>query len=269
MRIKTLLKPVVSLAVTMSVVLSMGAALLADDSVPVDNFDVGDIIEVGTVIRRVGPAKQDCVWIYETEADYLADRDSYVNLIKNYETWTADDTYLVIDVLGNSLGSYYDIYVIPVPDTPDDPDDPDTPDTPVTPDASGSASASAPSLTAEQLRQLSVNTFVEGLYERILGRTYDVAGRDYWVDLIINHGATGADVVRGFLSSEEYDPADRTEDELVLELYSDLYNRIPSAGEAANWTGALKGGASRDAILDFFLSSPEWNAICAFYCVNF
>ena len=34
--------------------------------------------------------------------------------------------------------------------------------------------------------------------------------------------------------------------------WGDLYNRIPSAGETANWTGAMKDGATRQAVLDYF-----------------
>ncbi|MBQ7274732.1 MAG: DUF4214 domain-containing protein [Clostridiales bacterium] len=250
MRIKSLLKPVVSLAVTMSVVLSMGVAIFAREAegTPNTSFDVGDTITAGTVIYDSYTYSD--VFIYPSQEEYDQGGYDYTQVyLRGSGTWEADKAYLVVDVdydYSYRHGFYYDLYVVPL-----------------------SSDSGESSLTAEQLRQLSVNIFVETLYERILGRTYDVTGRDYWVDQLNNHGATGADVVRGILRSAEFNPGDLTEEELVLALYSDLYNRIPSAGETANWTGAIKDGATRQAVLDYFLSSPEWEAICAYYCVNF
>ena len=247
MRIKSLLKPVVSLAVTMSVVLSIGVASLAMSISGEWNIDYyeGDIITAGTVIYDYFTYSD--VFIYPSQEAFDQYSDDYTSVrLRGDGTWEADKDYLVVYVDFDYYYSYgyaYDLYVVPV----------------------GSGESS---LTPEQRRQLSVNEFVETLYERILGRTYDVTGRDYWVDQLMNHGATGADVVRGILNSAEFNPGELTEEELVLALYSDLYNRIPSAGETANWTGAMKDGASVDSVLDYFLSSPEWEAVCAYYCVN-
>lgn len=241
MRIKSLLKPIVSLAVTMSVVLSMGVALLAARTgVPNDSFNVGDTIQAGTEIYD--PYKISYIVIIEENDGQWKEIDT---IRLNGRSWVSDGNYLVISVY-DRRDSYYDLYVTPVNESSDE-----------------------PSLTPEQLRQLSVNEFVETLYERILGRTYDVTGRDYWVDQLMNHGATGADVVRGIIGSEEFNPGELTEEEIVLELYRDMYNRIPSEGEVANWTSAIKGGASSEAVLNYFLSSPEWADVCAFYRVNF
>ena len=247
MRIKSLLKPVVSLAVTMSVVLSMGVAIFAGEAgvtpTPCSNYSAGDTISAGTVVSSVWSHGYCYIYFYASVEDF--DDDNPSRVIRGYNTWTADDNYIVIDTDMDS-DWYYDLYLVPA-----------------------SSASSDASLTPEQLRQLSVNIFVETLYERILGRNYDVTGRDYWVDQLMNHGATGADVVRGIISSAEFNAGDLSEEERVLEFYRDLFNRIPSAGETANWTGAMKDGASSDAVMDYFLSSPEWEAVCAYYCVNF
>lgn len=240
MRIKSLLKPIVSLAVTMSVVLSMGVAIFARqvEGTPCTSFGVGDIIQEGTLIYD--PLGISDIYIYEETG-----ASSYETVYLRGGSWVADGCYLVFKVRDRS--SYYDLFLVPVSTSGD----------------------SEISLTPEQRRQLSVNEFVETLYERILGRGYDVTGRDYWVDQLMNHGATGADVVRGIISSAEFNAGDLSDEERVLELYRDLFNRIPSAGEVSNWTGAMQDGASGDSVLDYFLSSPEWEAVCAYYCVNF
>lgn len=242
MRIKSLLKPVVSLAVTMSVVLSMGVAIFAGrvEGTPNTSFGEGDIIQEGTLIYDSFTFSD--IYIYEEIG-----ASSHETVYLRGGSWVADGCYLVFKVRDMRYNSYYDLYLVPV----------------------STSGESEISLTPEQRRQLSVNEFVETLYERILGRAYDVTGRDYWVDQLMNHGATGADVVRGIISSAEFNAGDLSEEERVLEFYRDLFNRIPSAGEVSNWTGAMKDGASSDAVMDYFLSSPEWEAICAYYCVNF
>ena len=247
MRVKSLFKPLITLVVTMSVVLSMGIALSASSAVPCESYNVGDTIEAGTTISYFRTSAGCYLKFYASVEDYNA--ENYYDAIYGYTTWTADASYTVVGKKGGSGSySYCDLYLVPV---------------------SGGSSSSFRSLTPEELRLLSVRAFVETLYQRILGRTYDVTGRDYWVDQLMNHGATGADVVRGIIGSAEFNPGDLSEEEIVLELYRDLFNRIPSAGETANWTGAMKDGASSDAVMDYFLSSPEWEAVCAYYCVNF
>lgn len=258
---KSLTKKLLGIAIAATMVFACGATTLAAPApdaqllvreastpIPCNQFNVGDTIEAGTTVSAIGTHSFCYLYFYESVEAFNESERNYNRLINGYDTWTADVTYLVVKRnSSSSYGGWCDLYLVPAPD---------------------SSETSESSLTPEQRRQLSVNEFVETLYERILGRTYDVTGRDYWVDQLMNHGATGADVVRGIISSAEFNPGDLSEEERVLELYRDLFNRIPSAGETANWTGAMKDGASTDSVLDYFLSSPEWEAICAYYCVN-
>ena len=138
-------------------------------------------------------------------------------------------------------------------------------DTPV--DPSGSSSG-APSLTPEQLRLLSVQNFVENLYISVLGRQYDVTGRDAWVDLIINHNGTGSQVVRGFLNSPEFIGRNQSDEAFVITLYKVFFNRTPAASEVANWTSALANGASRNQVISGFTGSAEWAQVCTYYGIN-
>lgn len=138
-------------------------------------------------------------------------------------------------------------------------------DTPV--DPSGSSSG-APSLTPEQLRLLSVQNFVENLYISVLGREYDITGRDSWVDLIINHNGTGSQVVRGFINSPEFIGRNQSDEEFVITLYKVFFNRTPAASEVANWTSALANGASRNQVISGFTGSAEWAQVCTYYGIS-
>ena len=173
-------------------------------------------------------------------------------------------------VVGRDSGGAYDIYNLPTANEIYNTKNEirigiTTSDTPV--DPSGSSSG-APSLTPEQLRLLSVQNFVEKLYQNVLGREYDITGRDSWVDLIINHNGTGSQVVRGFLNSPEFIGRNQSDEEFVITLYKVFFNRTPAASEVANWTSALANGASRNQVISGFTGSAEWAQVCTYYGIN-
>ena len=95
MRIKSLLKPVVSLAVTMSVVLSMGVAIFAREAegTPNTSFDVGDTITAGTVIYDSYTYSD--VFIYPSQEEYDQGGYDYTQVyLRGSGTWEADKAYL-------------------------------------------------------------------------------------------------------------------------------------------------------------------------------
>ena len=95
--------------------------------------------------------------------------------------------------------------------------------------------------------------FVESLYQRLLNRASEPTGKQAWIDSLAA-GATAADIIRGFLFSQEY-CAQR-----VTELYRGLLGRTPESAGLAGWVGQLSGGASFQAIQNGFLASPEYRA---------
>lgn len=121
--------------------------------------------------------------------------------------------------------------------------------------------------TAEQLRQMSVTTFVESLYIKILDRTYDPTGRDAWFSTLMENGTATA-VVSGFLNSAEFSAKNMSNEEFVAVCYSVFCNRTASAAEAASWVEALENGATRADVVSGFAASPEWATICGYFCVN-
>lgn len=135
----------------------------------------------------------------------------------------------------------------------------------VTGDAEVSGSGS--SLSPEQLRTMAVQNFVETLYINVLGRTYDVTGRDYWTSQIMAGGSATA-VVKGFIGSQEFIGKNVGNEDFVKILYKVFFNRTASSAEVANWVNALDNGATRAQVISEFAASPEWASRCANYSIN-
>ena len=125
-----------------------------------------------------------------------------------------------------------------------------------------------PSLTPEQIQRMAVNHFVERLYVEGLGRSFDVAGRDGWTDILLNGGSASA-VVHGFFGSSEFIGQNTSNEEFVTRLYKVFFDRTPDTEGFNNWVTALNNGAlTRTQVVDEFARSPEWAAFCARYSVN-
>ncbi len=95
--------------------------------------------------------------------------------------------------------------------------------------------------------------FVESLYQRLLGRASDPTGKQGWIDALAA-GAATADIIRGFLFSQEYCT------QRVSDLYESLLGRAPEPAGIAGWVGQLTGGVSFQSIQVGFLASPEYRA---------
>jgi hypothetical protein len=93
--------------------------------------------------------------------------------------------------------------------------------------------------------------FVESLYQRLLNRASDPAGRQGWIDALAA-GRSTADVINGFLASQEY-CANR-----VTSLYQILLGRQPDAAGLAGWVASMTGGTPFQDIQQGFLTSTEY-----------
>ena len=148
----------------------------------------------------------------------------------------------------------------PVTPTPDpDPVTPTPDPDPVTP---------APVVSAEQSRAMTISNFVERLYLTALNRSYDVTGRDYWVDQIINKDASGSAIARGFFNSQEFIARELDNEEFVNILYRVFFDREPDTQGFANWINALENGATRSEVINGFTGSTEWTSMCARFGIN-
>jgi hypothetical protein len=92
--------------------------------------------------------------------------------------------------------------------------------------------------------------FVESLYNRLLGRPSEAAGKQYWVDRLTTH--TTADVINGFLTSREYCSNSATR------LYRTLLGREPEEAGLRFWTDAMSAGTPFQRIQLGFLASTEY-----------
>ena len=93
--------------------------------------------------------------------------------------------------------------------------------------------------------------FVDSLYQRLLNRAPDPAGRQGWIDALAA-GRSTADVINGFLASQEY-CANR-----VTSLYQTLLGRQPDPAGLAGWVASMTGGAPFQDIQQGFLTSTEY-----------
>ena len=122
--------------------------------------------------------------------------------------------------------------------------------------------------TEEQLTRMSVQNFVEGLYMTILGRQFDAAGRDSWMNSIFEQGGTATSVAIGFLESPEFTSKNLSNEEFIAVCYRVFCNRAATADETAQWVAQLDANVSRDSVIRQFAQSPEWASICAYFRVN-
>lgn len=128
--------------------------------------------------------------------------------------------------------------------------------------------AAAPAQVVESDPDASLKHFVERLYRDVLGRQFDVAGRDHWVSMLRHTNATGSSVANGFFNSQEFTRKNMSNEQFVRILYSVFFDRTPSASEVSNWTTAMANGATRAQIIAGFEGSQEWARTCAYYSIN-
>ena len=115
----------------------------------------------------------------------------------------------------------------------------------------------------------SFEAFVERLYEVALGRESDPDGKAYWAGQVIKGNLTGADCIRAFLLSEEFNNRNLSDEGFVTVLYKALFDRdAVDDPEGFNfWMNSLKT-VGRENVVDGFINSTEWCNVCASYGVK-
>jgi Ca2+-binding RTX toxin-like protein len=111
-------------------------------------------------------------------------------------------------------------------------------------------------------------TFVNLLYQNVLGRTADSAGLTAWTNLLAA-GHSRSEILTGFSESPEFiagtAPAVQhglwvgdADAARIARLYDTMFDRLPDASGEVAWTAALKNGASLQSIADSFFASAEF-----------
>ena len=111
----------------------------------------------------------------------------------------------------------------------------------------------------------SVQNFIQRLYQNILGRTADQGGLSYWQNQLKNK--TAADVAMSFFHSQEFTNKQLDDSAFIQTVYQTILGREADNGGLRYWQSQIKGGKSKDAILEGFLHSTEFSNLAKAYGV--
>jgi hypothetical protein len=101
-------------------------------------------------------------------------------------------------------------------------------------------------------------SFVDLVYQNVLGRAPDAGGRSFWVGQLATRRLTRGAVMTGFSESTEY--RNRTADAItVVMTYAAMLRRPPDAGGRAFWINQLQTGATTAVtLIAGIYASPEY-----------
>jgi len=113
----------------------------------------------------------------------------------------------------------------------------------------------------------AVSAFITRLYEKVLSRTPDASGIEYYMNQLSyedfeDPAMTGADVGRGFVFSPEFKNRNLSNSEFVEVLYTTFMNRPSDAGGKAYWLNMLDNSVSREFVFKSFVESNEYVDVC-------
>ncbi|RJQ57202.1 MAG: DUF4214 domain-containing protein [Desulfobacteraceae bacterium] len=118
------------------------------------------------------------------------------------------------------------------------------------------------------LLQAGIHGFVTRLYLHCLYRMPDEGGLNSWSAALSSGTLSGADVAGCFISSLEFVNRNTSNEEFVTILYRSFFDREPDLQGFNGWVNCLKGGASRLDVLAGFVSSREFQNLCAAYGIQ-
>ncbi|MBR2752079.1 MAG: DUF4214 domain-containing protein [Clostridiales bacterium] len=152
----------------------------------------------------------------------------------------------------------------PTPTVSPKPGDPTPTQAPVTPKPGD------PTPTPEPEKDPTFEDFVERLYVVALGRPSEKAGKDFWVEKVVNGEYNGADCARFFLlEAPEFMNRGLSDEEFVETLYKTFFDRESDAAGKKGWVDAIKTGKmTRAIVVENFIESTEWCNVCATYGVR-
>ncbi len=113
-----------------------------------------------------------------------------------------------------------------------------------------------------------VDQFVRRLYQVTLGREADSDGLESWKKLLIEGSSTGAQVVKGFVFSQECQNMNLSDEDYVRLLYASLFDREADSDGLAGWKNLLDHGLTRDYVCNGFINSDEFAALCQKYGIE-
>ena len=113
-----------------------------------------------------------------------------------------------------------------------------------------------------------IEAFVTRCYQLILNREPDAGGLQGWCDALQKKTAAAANIIDGFVKSDEFTNRKLSDDAKVDILYKTMLNREADAGGKAGWVDALSKGYTLQNIIDGFCGSAEFTAMCKDYGIE-
>jgi len=110
-----------------------------------------------------------------------------------------------------------------------------------------------------------VEDFVTRFYQQCLGREPDAPGLEGWTNALIDGSICGATVANRFIFSPEFINRNTTNEDFVTILYRAFFNREPDTAGYNGHVNGLYNGVSRQAILNGFIYSIEFENLCNVY----
>ncbi len=119
------------------------------------------------------------------------------------------------------------------------------------------------------VNQENLDAYIDRLYQEVLGRKSDAAGKEYWRKGILEGKDYDAVTVAriGFFSSPEYLSKKKSDEEFIIDAYHAFLGREPDKAGFENWKKQLQeNNMSREYMLDIgFGNSKEFKGILESY----
>lgn len=109
----------------------------------------------------------------------------------------------------------------------------------------------------EQDRYDAVETFVDFMYNSILGRKSDESGLKGWTEKIFSGEVSLYDAVYSFYNSKEFRGKDLSDEDYVNNVFSVILRREPTSEELSDCCECLGAGIARNALLRKIMLSDE------------
>ena len=113
-----------------------------------------------------------------------------------------------------------------------------------------------------------IEAFVARCYRLILGREPDAGGLEYWKGRLSSGEATAAEIINGFVNSDEFRNKNLSYGDQVEVLYQVMLNRGSDEAGKTYWVSMLKASNSLAVIINGFCGSAEFTGICAEYGIT-
>lgn len=116
-------------------------------------------------------------------------------------------------------------------------------------------------LTENRDRNAELSAFVARCYEKVMLRTSDADGMNYWTGLLLTKKMTPEQVAEKFVTAPEFVQRNYNNTEFIKILYQTFMGRAYDQGGLEYWIGQMNAGRSRTDILHSFATSKEFQMI--------